>query len=223
MNRQIITTADGSHTLRVNEWHETYHSIYGAVQESKHVYIEAGLKPLLQKSKSVSIFEMGFGTGLNAFLTMLESSKAAVKTYYETVEMYPLNESEYSVLNYAKTVSSAQEYLLQKIHKAAWNRAVDLNPNFTLAKYDNNLLDYQTSHTFDLVYFDAFAPDIQPELWSENVFEKIYSLMNPEAVLVTYCSKSIVRKSMQRVGLQVKKMPGPVGKREIVRAVKTTE
>lgn len=221
MNRQLIVTADGSHTLRINDWHETYHSIYGAVQESRHIYIQAALKPLLEKCLQLRIFEMGFGTGLNALLTLQEATESNANIWYETIEAYPLQLEEYSALNYCNMVGqNHQKPVFDWLHGSDWEQPVQMDNGFTLLKKHTTLADYENQTHFDLVYFDAFAPDVQPELWTEDVFKKMYGLMNAGAVLITYCSKSMVRKAMLEVGFSVSKLPGPPGKREIIKAVK---
>jgi tRNA U34 5-methylaminomethyl-2-thiouridine-forming methyltransferase MnmC len=221
VNRELIVTADGSHTLRVNDWNETYHSIYGAVQESRHIYINAGLKPLLEKQQTLRIFEMGFGTGLNASLTFEESLHYQTNIWYETIEAYPLQPAEYQALNYSILMGqNSQKPIFNSLHGAEWEKPVQLHPHFTLLKKQHSLLNYHSNTLFDLVYFDAFAPDVQPELWTNSVFQKMYNIMSKEAVLITYCSKSMVRKAMLEAGFTVSKLPGPPGKREIMKAIK---
>jgi tRNA U34 5-methylaminomethyl-2-thiouridine-forming methyltransferase MnmC len=204
MKRTLLQTADGSHTFRLGDSHITYHSAYGAIMESRHVYINAGLKYRLANAP-LNIFEMGFGTGLNALLTMQEAN---VPVYYQAAELYPLTPEEYSALNYD----------VPDLHKAAWEKDVAINNNFTLHKTNQSILTLQTEKKFDLIYYDAFAPSAQPELWDKDVFAKLFSWMNKDGVLVTYCSKGDVRRAMLAVGFKVEKLKGPFGKREMLRA-----
>lgn len=224
MDRKIIVTSDGSNSIAVPGMGVTYHSTHGAIQESMHVFIEKGLryyKAVHPWSKSMNIFEMGFGTGLNALLTMMEAASTGHQIYYETVEAYPLEISIVQSLNYCEQLNRADiTGLFMQMHEAGWNTAIELTPHFRFKKIHCKLADYIPSRHFNIIYFDAFAPDIQPELWRTEVFKKLNDTMEAGGVLTTYCSKSIVRKAMAEAGLQVEKVPGPPHKREIVRAVK---
>ncbi len=219
--RKIINTSDGSQTVKIPELNVTYHSIHGAVQESMHVFIEAGLRFKLQEASSntLSVFEMGFGTGLNALLTALEAQKVGTPVHYTALELYPLTESEFSQLNY-NDIDDEAEALFQKIHECKWNEDISISEYFTLKKVNTNLLNFSSSQLFDLIYYDAFAPSAQPELWSVVVFEKLHAMLTDNGVLVTYCAKGDVRRAMLAAGFTVKKMPGPPGKREMLRAVR---
>ncbi len=219
--RKIINTSDGSQTVQIPELNVTYHSIHGAVQESMHVFIEAGLRFKLQEAslKTIFVFEMGFGTGLNALLTALEAQKVGTPVYYTAIELYPLTESEFSQLNY-KNIGNEADALFQKIHDCKWNEDVRISEYFTLKKVNTNLLNFSTGQLYDLIYYDAFAPSAQPELWSQVVFEKLHAILTDNGVLVTYCAKGDVRRAMLSAGFTVKKMPGPPGKREMLRAIK---
>jgi|SRR5687768_2852282 len=224
MDRRIIKTADGSNTVAIQDMNVTYHSKHGAIQESMHVYIEAGFRYQFGRSErpdSMSIFEMGFGTGLNAFLTAIEASNRKTKVYYVGVEQYPLTEEEISSLNYTETLKHAE--LFRSIHESRWNKDIELNEFFTLRKDNENIIDYSTkvlskAKAFNIIYYDAFAPIAQPELWTEEVFKKLFSMLLPNGILVTYCSKSNVRRAMKAAGFEVQKISGPPGKREMVRA-----
>ena len=220
MDRRIIKTADGSNTVAVPDMNVTYHSKHGAIQESMHVFIEAGLRYAINKSpiRPINILEIGFGTGLNAFLTAIEASTKKVKVYYVGVEQYPLTEGEISALNYSETLRHAE--LFQSIYKSSWDEDIELNDFFTLRKHNDDIINYSTNEIFNIIFYDAFAPSAQPELWTEEVFKKLYSVLLPKGVLVTYCSKSAVRRAMQAAGFEVEKIPGPPGKREMVRATK---
>ena len=220
MNRELLLTDDGSHTIFLPDLKVTYHSTHGSIQESKHVFIQAGLEHIALNAKtSIHIFEMGFGTGLNAFLTAKWAEKNRIPIDYTAVELYPLSKEELAALNYAEILEDEHQYF-QKIHAAEWGVSNTISPFFQLSKQLTSLLDYIPENTFDLLYFDAFAPLIQPELWTTEVFIKLYNLLNQGGVLTTYCSKSEVRRSMVAAGFTVEKIPGPPHKREMVRAVK---
>lgn len=219
----IITTKDGSHTIQVEGSGLTYHSIHGAIGESMHVFISAGLNHYLelQKPKAISIFEMGFGTGLNAFLSLLESQKKNIFIRYTAVETHPLSENEYSALNYAEASGDPlSTALFHQLHLSEWNSEIPVNSFFSLEKINAPLQSFIPARSYDIIYFDAFAPGAQPELWTEDIFKKMFSLLNPGGILVTYCSKGDVRRAMQAAGFSVQKIPGPRGKREMLRATK---
>ena len=225
--------AHGSYTVAIPSLDITYRSRNGAVQESLHVFIEAGLKykctmdPVFTGDQQhvIQLFEMGFGTGLNALLTAKEALALKRKISYTTIEPEPLEAEIVQQLKYEDSAG-----YLRKMHDAAWGVAIDLHPYFTFTKYRSTLAAFDISFladnfdkvgpVLDVVYIDAFGPLTQPELWSADSFSKIASWMKPGAVLTTYCSKSVVRRTMMGVGLQVKKIPGPYGKREMVRATK---
>ncbi len=220
MDRVIIKTKDGSDTITIPEMNVCYHSKHGAIQESMHVFIEAGLRYLTNQSinQPINIFEMGFGTGLNAFLTAIAVNQRT-KVYYIGVELYPLTKEELSVLNYTETLKHAE--LFRSIHESSWNEDIELNDTFTLRKIKENFISYSTQQLFNIIYYDAFAPAAQPQLWTEEVFKKLYTMLSPGGILVTYCSKGVFRRAMQTAGFDVEKIPGPPGKREMVRAKKS--
>ena len=213
-------TKDGSHTVAIAERRLTYHSVHGAVQESLHVFIEAGLNYALSQksSEEISVFEMGFGTGLNAFLTAIKAIETNQPVYYAAVEAFPLNAEEARMLNYAGTFGYPS--LFESLHQSPWNEDIELHERFTVQKHQTALSAFHTSRQFDVIYYDAFAPSAQPELWTVDVFTKLHGLLKPGGCLVTYCSKSDVRRAMQGAGFTVKKLPGPLGKREMLRAEK---
>jgi tRNA U34 5-methylaminomethyl-2-thiouridine-forming methyltransferase MnmC len=231
--KELLLTKDGSHTVIVPSLDITYRSRHGAIQESMHVFIDAGLKYkwssdpewTADTGKPMQIFELGFGTGLNALLTAKEAMYSRRKILYTTIEPEPLDPEMARLLNY----EDAPGYL-QKMHEAEWGVPVVIHPYFTFAKYKLALADFdlnsilmegvEAGDGFDLVYFDAFGPLTEPELWSAESFTRIVSLMKTGGVLTTYCSKSVVRKTMMGTGLHVKKIQGPYGKREMVRATK---
>jgi len=216
MKREIITTKDGSKSISIPEQNVTYHSIHGALQESNHVFIEAGLRPLLNQLETIHIFEMGFGTGLNALLSLQIAITHQQKINYTAVELFPLTIEEASALNYT------HESFMQ-LHQCDWEKDNELDRYFTLHKTNGSLLNYSTNKTIHLIYFDAFAPAAQPELWTKHIFDKLYSILAVNGVLVTYCSKGSVRRTMLEAGFSVEKIPGALHKREMIRARKTAE
>jgi tRNA U34 5-methylaminomethyl-2-thiouridine-forming methyltransferase MnmC len=213
-----MITADGSATITIPESGVTYHSRYGALQESLHVFIEAGLHHLLQEmpNNPVRVFEMGLGTGLNAWLTAVEAQKYNRQVEYTALELFPLQEQEWARLVYTKE----RWDLLRQIHTLPWERPVQLTKNFTLHKIVQDLLLFTTDQKFHLIYYDAFAPAAQPELWTAAIFSKLFRMLYAGGVLVTYCAKGDVRRAMLAAGFSVEKLPGPKGKREMLRAVK---
>lgn len=218
MNRELRVTEDGSHTMYVNELDEPYHSIRGAIHESMHVFINQGLCQI-QKSP-VRILELGMGTGLNLILTLRESEKSGVGVYYHAVEKYPLVPSEYNLLNFENSIASCPKGSLVKMHEAPWEEDFNLTENFLIHKEKADLRSMNPAGKYDLVYFDAFAPDKQPHLWTVEVFSNLHDLLNPGAILVTYVSKGSVRRALISCGFEVVKLPGPPGKWEMVRATK---
>jgi tRNA U34 5-methylaminomethyl-2-thiouridine-forming methyltransferase MnmC len=216
--RELMITADGSATITIPESNVTYHSRYGALQESLHVFIEAGLHHLLQLTHDnpVRIFEMGLGTGLNAWLTVVEAQKYNRQVEYTALELFPLQDQEWSRLVYTKE----RWDLLRQIHTLPWERPVQLTKNFILHKIIQDLLLFTTDQKFHLIYYDAFAPAAQPELWTATIFSKLFRMLCAGGVLVTYCAKGDVRRAMLAAGFSVEKLPGPKGKREMLRAVK---
>lgn len=213
---EIQTTADGSSTLYRPDMDEHYHSTNGAVTEALHVYIHTGLYAL--PTQPVSVLEIGFGTGLNAILTWLEAEKNKQPIRYTTVERFPLSDSITHQLNYQLPAEAGPKF--EQLHACEWNTAVALSPYFTLQKLHTDLTTQQWQETFDVIYFDAFAPDKQPEMWTEEIFKRIYQKTNPGGVLVTYCAKGVIRRMLQSVGFTTERLPGPPGKREMLRATK---
>lgn len=217
MNVELKVTEDKSHTLYVPELDEHYHSTHGAIQESRHVFIEAGLLQMCQR-EHVSVFEIGFGTGLNALLTLLNAGPHC-HVNYTGVEKYPLGSEITNKLNFSHQLSGSTDGF-KKLHAAPWNVETEISNTFRLTKIEGDLLDFNTGEGFDLIYFDAFAPEKQAEMWSEEIFAKVVKLMNPGAVFTTYCAKGRVRRMLQDLGLQVERLPGPPGKREMLRGIK---
>ena len=238
MQRKIITTADGSNTIQIEEWNEQYHSIHGAIQEANHVYIKHGLlfcidqqKPSIENSRTLenttptspdlSILEIGFGTGLNAFLTLLQADKHQLKVRYVGVEAFPISSNEIEALNYTEQLQvSGENMLFKEMHEISWENDRRLTPYFTLQKQQKLFKDITDQSQFDLIYFDAFGARVQPELWTESIFKIMFDALKVNGVLVTYAAKGSVRRAMQSVGFDVEKLPGPPGKREMLRARK---
>lgn len=224
MLKEIILTADGSHSISIPEMGVTYHSSHGAIQESMHVFIESGLRYINEKNKqsaSLSIFEMGFGTGLNALLALAEAEKNQQPVYYETIELYPLERPTFELLNYCDHLQRTDlAPLFKLLHESEWDKTIDITPYFKFKKIQTSLINFSTTQLFNAVFFDAFAPEKQPDLWTTEIFKKLYDHMLTDAVLTTYCSKSIVRKAMVEAGFKVEKIPGPPHKREMVRAIR---
>jgi tRNA U34 5-methylaminomethyl-2-thiouridine-forming methyltransferase MnmC len=219
--REVMITADGSVTIAIPELNVTYHSKHGAIQESMHVFIEAGLRPLLHKQETIAIFEMGFGTGLNALLTLVEATKHQQKINYHTVEAFPLEKEMVAQLNYCEQLQQPElNPLFNELHASPWNEPIHLSPWFTFQKNHTTLFNLSTFQPVNLIYYDAFAPNAQPELWTAEAFTQLFNMLTAEGILVTYCSKGDVRRAMQAAGFLIEKIPGPPGKREMVRATK---
>ncbi|RTE53055.1 SAM-dependent methyltransferase [Arenibacter aquaticus] len=219
MKRKIITTADGSKTIQIEDWNEQYHSVHGAVQEAYHVFIKNGLS--LFQDRQLSILEIGFGTGLNAFITLMEAKKKGLTVAYKGVEAYPVLPKELRELDYSTALGQPEneEYFL-KMHQTSWGQSHDITQNFILEKQQTDFREISDTNVFDLVYFDAFGARVQPELWTAEIFEIMFKAMKKGGVLVTYSAKGSVRRAMQQVGFIVERLPGPPGKREMLRALK---
>lgn len=218
MERRLKITEDGSHTVFVMGLDEPYHSTHGAIQESMHVFIKQGL--LTMNLTSVRVLEVGFGTGLNTLLTLRESLSLNLDIFYHTVEKYPLKENEYQLLNYEKHVEHVPQGMLHLIHSCPWGEAVQISDRFSLYKEEADFRSMKLPPNINLVYFDAFSPDKQPELWTEDVIAPIAQVCAHGAILVTYSSKGNVRRTLAGSGFEIFKVPGPPGKREMVRAIK---
>lgn len=219
MEREIIQTLDGSTTIHLKEWDECYHSKHGAIQEAQHVFIKNGLS--LFPNQSVSILEIGFGTGLNAFISFLESSKLNQSINYVGVEAYPVNTTEVLAMNYVDELNAkSQKEVFEKMHESKWNEKIELTAEFELTKQKQFFDEIDDIEQFDLIYFDAFGYRVQPELWSTAIFQKMYTALRPGGKLVTYAARGVVKRSMIEVGFTVEKLPGPPGKREMFRASK---
>jgi tRNA U34 5-methylaminomethyl-2-thiouridine-forming methyltransferase MnmC len=221
MDKEFVITEDGSHTIYLPEMDEHYHSTHGAIQESLHIYINQGLLQVTRKE--ISIFEIGFGTGLNTYLTYAFAKGKNLKINYFTIEKYPLTEIEYLSLNYPQNIFPEYEEVFEKIHCSKWDTAIEISPEFSLQKVHADLLSFKFSSLpqFDLVYYDAFAPGKQPEMWSDEIIQKVASSVKKNGILVTYCAKGSVRRAFSSAGFQMERLPGPIGKKEILRGKKT--
>lgn len=219
MKRKIILTADGSPSLEVEGWGEHYHSKHGAIQEAYHVFIRNGLE--LFPQQNLHILEIGLGTGLNAFITFLEHQRLSQNIVYQGVEAYPLREEEFRLLNYPELLNAREhQTIFEKIHLSPWEETLALSADFSLQKRKMFFEEIEQENAFDLIYFDAFGARVQPELWEEPIFKKMYKALKNNGILVTYASKASAQRAMQSVGFQVEKLPGPPGKREMLRAKK---
>lgn len=213
----IELTDDGSTTLYVPTLDEHYHSTRGAIAESRHVYIDmCWRRVVVERAEAVKVFEVGFGTGLNAALTAEAALAECRSTIYFSVELNPLNIATTSQLGYESITP-----FFTAVNEAEWGREIEINPYFKLIKIEGNFLEMEFPSGLNAVYFDAFAPEKQPEMWDEQIMGRIYASMAPCGVLSTYCAKGIIRRRLQSIGFNVERLPGPVnGKREILRAVK---
>ena len=219
MKREIIQTKDGSTSILLPEWNETYHSKFGAIQEAKHVFIKNGLS--LFSGESVSVMEIGFGTGLNAFITYLEAKKSGQNIDYTGVEAYPVSEEDALKMNYVSELeANSSEEIFLKMHQASWNEKVILDADFTLEKQNKKFQEIADENKYDLIYFDAFGFRVQPELWSLEIFQIMFKALKSKGILVTYACRSSIKNAMLESGFKVEKLNGPPGKREMLRASK---
>ena len=218
METELKLTGDGSHTLYVPGMDEHYHSRFGAITESRHIFINAGLASLPQGD--INVLEAGFGTGLNALLAAIHAGREKIRVSYTTLEKYPLDISVISQLNYGAMAGEEGEELLRVIHTVPWNSPARITEWFTLEKRLTDLTTEDPSGIYDLVFFDAFGPDKQPEMWSEGVMRRIAAVMHPGSVFVTYSAKGNLKRMLQSFGFEVTLLPGPPGKRVFTRAVK---
>lgn len=225
-NKKLLVknTSDGSSTIYNVELDETYHSIHGALQEAIHVFIKNGLENYILNSKTktlINIIEIGFGTGLNCLLSLDHIKNKTSKINYTGIEPFPLSDDLIEKLDYK--FNTHQKLIFNEIHKIKWNKSVELKKNFTLKKVNYKFQDFNNKNLFNIVYFDAFGPRVEEYLWNIKVFEKIYKMLSNNGLLVTYCAKGQVRRDLQKVGFIVERLPGPPGKREMLRANKLIE
>ena len=222
LKKQIVKTQDGSNTIFIPEFDETYHSTHGAIQESLHVFVSSGLK-FKTELNDINVLEVGFGTGLNALLTFIHSEETNKNIKYTSLEAFPLKWNLVSKLNYIDIIFNGKYFAkYKKMHTCCWESFYILSPNFMLRKHNMKLQNVLFENEFDVIYFDAFAPRVQPELWTERVFTSMYMALKPGGVLVTYCAKGSVKRTLIRVGFDLQSIPGPPGKREMSRAIKLT-
>jgi len=219
-NRKIVTTSDGSSSIYLPDFDEHYHSHHGAMQESKHVFMKTGWDVTAAKKSHIDLLEVGFGTGLNAWLVYDEVRRSdnGNSVHYTSLELYPVTAGQAAQLNF---VDQSHQGEFMQLHDARWNDSVAINDKFTLEKLEVSLQEFQSARHYDLIFYDAFAPRVQPELWTAEIFQKLFSLLNPGGILVTYCAKGEVRRNMIAAGFSVEKLPGPPGKREMLRASKS--
>lgn len=227
MKREVVITADGSSTILLPDWDEQYHSKHGAIQEAYHVFIKYGLnhfcevEQISESLKKVSILEIGFGTGLNALITYLESEKLKCSIDYFGVEGYPVSIEEIEKLNYPVQLNIMNgDIIFKGMHRANWEEKLSISKNFTLTKQNRFFSEIKEKNYYNIIYFDAFGARVQPELWTEVIFQNMFDALKPNGFLVTYSAKGSVRRAMQAVGFKVEKLPGPPGKREMLRAFK---
>lgn len=218
---KLFITEDGSHSILSEKYGVSYHSKYGAINEAKHVFINSALIFKAEIQQDISILEIGFGTGLNAFATFLESKKRNLNIRYTGVEAYPISVNQAMQLNYAAMIEPPENTgFFVNLHQLPWNVASQLNDHFKIEKVLKKFEEIDFERQFDIVYFDAFAPDAQPELWSDEMMEKMFRALLPDGILVTYCAKGSVKRSLKKAGFSVEALPGPPGKREMTRATK---
>jgi tRNA U34 5-methylaminomethyl-2-thiouridine-forming methyltransferase MnmC len=219
LKREILQTSDGSTTIHLPDWDECYHSKHGAIQEAKHVFIKNGLS--LFPNKSIAILEIGFGTGLNAFITFLESKSLNQIIEYVGVEGYPVAPDEVLAMNYVSELNAENEQaIFEKMHESNWEEKTVFSSHFSFTKRKQFFDDISDVDQFDLIYFDAFGYRVQPELWSTTIFDKMYKALKSKGILVTYAARGVVKRSMIEAGFTVEKLAGPPGKREMFRARK---
>lgn len=222
MNMKIIYTDDGSSTIEIPSLDVTYHSRHGAIRESMHVYIDAGLKHFTgqnQATDAIHVFEMGFGTGLNALLTLMEAERLQQKIKYTAVELHPLEKDIIDELNYCDLLLQPDLHkTFLQLHSCEWEIENTISPFFSVKKIYTSLFNFSTTQSFHIIYYDAFAPSAQPELWTEDIFKKLFQMLLPNGILVTYCSKGEAQRAMKAANFNVEKLTGPPGKREMVRA-----
>ena len=224
MKRKIITTADGSKTIHIEEWNEQYHSKHGAIQEANHVYLKHGLLYFIsemgnERSHPISLLEIGFGTGLNALLTLQAADSFKQHIDYVGVEAYPVNSEELELLDYPKALS-IEPTTFHALHRTPWETMSQLSEYFKLIKQQKYFSEIKDENAFDVIYFDAFGARVQPELWTAEVFQRMYRALKPNGVLTTYAAIGEVRRTLSALGFEVERLKGPPGKRHMIRAIK---
>ncbi|MBK9735696.1 MAG: tRNA (5-methylaminomethyl-2-thiouridine)(34)-methyltransferase MnmD [Saprospiraceae bacterium] len=214
----IRLSLDGSHTVTSKIFNENYHSLNGAIQESNIVFIEAGLNYLLPSYKSINVFEMGFGTGLNALLAYIWGQKHKINTTYHTIEAYPLERKIYHKLNYPDILGHRDVFY--QLHDHNWDSELMVSPTFKFKKIHAEIENFNTNHSYDVIFFDAFSPTIQPKLWDVPLLQKMFNLLSDGGILVSYCAQGAFKRHLKACGFSIEVLKGPPGKREMTRAVK---
>ena len=218
---KLFETEDGSHSLYSEEFQVSYHSKFGAIQETKHVFIEAGLKYKAVLKKELKVLDIGFGTGLNAFMTLLEAEKKGLQVDYTGVEAFPVDWDTAQKLNYPELTGHPEKQDdFHKLHGDNWGETIKYSDTFTGTKLKKKFQDLNFESQFDIIYFDAFAPGSQPELWEGDVMQIMHNALVKGGILVTYCAKGDVKRTLKAIGFEVEKLLGPPGKREMTRAIK---
>jgi tRNA U34 5-methylaminomethyl-2-thiouridine-forming methyltransferase MnmC len=217
-NLAIKLTPDGSYTIHNAELNESYHSEYGALTESNYVFIENGLATI--RKEKIHVFEMGFGTGLNAFLAWKYAQKNNTSIHYTSIEIFPLSPDFLPIPSFIQT-ENEMVVAWNKIQQSEWNKDLSLDESFTLCKQHAGILDYEhNALPYDIIFYDAFAPSVQPELWTEEVFTPLFNALNPEGILVTYSSAGAVKRALMSAGFILQRLSGPPGKKHMLRAIK---
>jgi tRNA U34 5-methylaminomethyl-2-thiouridine-forming methyltransferase MnmC len=221
VKKEKFVTADGSHTFYMPQINEYYHSHHGAIQEAKHVFIKNGLFQF-KDFKEITILEIGFGTGLNALLNCIEAEKMNLKLSYIGLEAYPLSEEEYQDLNFCKHIQDENStHFFNEIHTSNWNDFTKISACFQLKKVKSTVQEFSFDiNSIDLIYFDAFGPRVQPEMWTKEIFANLYKSLKKDGVFVTYCAKGQVKRDLKSVGFILETLAGPPGKREMIRCIK---
>ncbi|AJA70794.1 tRNA (5-methylaminomethyl-2-thiouridine)(34)-methyltransferase MnmD [Myroides odoratimimus] len=216
MKRKIVTTSDGSTSIEIEEWGETYHSIHGAIQEARHVYIERGFDRI--EKTTVKVLEMGFGTGLNAFLTLVEARRKGKIVEYHSIEAFPVTEQESVALDFSALYDrDGDDILFKQMHQCTWDVSHEVTAEFTLHKIHSTFEEAVVNQSyFDVIYFDVFGYQFQPDLWSVEIFQKVYDALGDTGVIATYACRGPIKRAMKEVGFKIEKVPGPPGKREML-------
>jgi len=215
---EFHVTGDGSHTLYLKELGEYYHSTHGAIRESEYVFIEKGLK--VCEATSMDLLEVGFGTGLNALLTLLNAHEQGLHLRYDALELYPLSPGVYRKLNYADYLGQDGREWFEALHRAPWEQVEEMTPFFQLHKMKQDFTSFEPNRFYDLIYFDAFAPGKQPEMWAPEPLTKLFQALKPSGMLVTYCAQGKFKRLLKEIGYEVESLAGPPGKREMTRAIR---
>ncbi|MGC3977315.1 MAG: tRNA (5-methylaminomethyl-2-thiouridine)(34)-methyltransferase MnmD [Paludibacteraceae bacterium] len=216
LHSELKLTEDGSHTLYLPQIDECYHSTYGAIQESVLIFIQYGL--LSCTKKEINILEIGFGTGLNAFLTLAEADQKHFKVNYTGLEFHPITIEKAILLNYPELIAPTKRKEFERLHLCEWNKKIDITSQFLFKKTEADFTSGVLNTKYDIIYFDPFSPEKQPEMWTEEQFRKLYLASNKDAILTTYCCKGNVKRALKSAGFLIEKLPGPAGKREVLRA-----